>query len=182
MEAGQPHKAEEVVDVVLPASDEPAEVVQPSKQSLHPPATPIAPQFASVLRPASLAPVRRDQLDVVVFGELLVELVRVVGFIANQPRGQLVEEAAGQNCLHKLTLGRRSAVDSNGERKTVASGNSEDLGALAAPRGAHREAPFFALAKVASTNASFKFNWPRWCKCRASTANASSNWPLRTHC
>ena len=151
-------------------------------KSLSTPTTPVAAQFASILRLASLAPVRRNQLDVVIFREFLVERVRVVGFVPDEPRRQLVEEASGKNLLHKLALGRRSAIDSNGERKTVTSGDSEDLRALAATGGADGEAPFFALAKVASTNASSRFNRPRWCKCRASTASACSSWPLRTHC
>jgi len=48
-----------------------------------------------------------------------------------------------------------------GERKTVSSSDSDDLRALAATGRADGEAPFLALAKVASTNASSKFNWPR---------------------
>src|SRR5512136_1818968 len=154
VEAGQPHEAEEGVDVVLPAGDEAAEVVHPGEESLHAPATPIATQFAPVLRLAPLAPVRRDQLDAVVCGEFLVERVRVVGFVPDEPRRQLVEKASGKNLLHQLALGRRSAIDSNGERKTVTSGDSDDLRPLAATGGADSKAPFFALAKVASTNAS----------------------------
>jgi hypothetical protein len=95
--------------------------------------------------------------------------------------GQLVEEASGQNSFHKLALGMRSALDRYGERKTVASGDSDDLGALAAPRGTDREAPFLALAKVASTNASSRLSLPRSCRCLASSRSASTNLPSRTH-
>jgi len=68
--------------------------------------------------------------------------------------GQFVEETAGKNLFHKLALGRRSALHRYGERKTVSSGDSDDLRALAATGRADCEAPFLALAKVASTNAS----------------------------
>ena len=91
--------------MVLPASDQAAETVHPGKQPLDLPATAIAAQLSPILRLAAPPPVRRDQLDVVRFGEFLVELVRVVGFVADEPGGQLVEEASGKNLLHKLALG-----------------------------------------------------------------------------
>jgi hypothetical protein len=50
------------------------------------------------------------------------------------------------------------------------------------PDGADSEAPFLAPAKVASTNASSRFSFPRWCRCRAGRFSASSSFPLRTHC
>jgi hypothetical protein len=70
----------------------------------------------------------------------------------------MVEEASGQNVFHKLALGRRSAVDRYGERKTVISGDSNDFRALAATGGTNGEAPFLAPAKVGSTNASSRFS------------------------
>ena len=106
----------------------------------------------------SALPVRCDQFDVVFVSEFLVERVGVVGFVADEAGGQFVEEAAGENLFHKLALGRRSALHRYGERKTVSSGDSDDLRALAATGGADGEAPFLALAKVAPTNASSRFN------------------------
>ena len=125
----------------------------------------VATQLASVLSSCCAAAVGRDHFDPVLSGELLVERVRVVGFVADEPRREFVEEASGKNFFHKLALGWRSAFDRYGERKTVTSGDSDDLRALAAAGGADRKAPFFALAKVASTNASSRFNWPRSCRC-----------------
>jgi hypothetical protein len=40
--------------------------------------------------------------------------------------------------LHKLTVGRRSALDRYGERKTIARGDSEDLCAFGMTRGGRR--------------------------------------------
>jgi len=111
-----------------------------------------------------------------------VERVGVVGFVADWAGGQFVEETAGKNLFHKLALGRRSALYRYGERKTVSSSDSDDLRALDATGRADGEAPFLALAKVASTNASSKFNWPRSYKRCASRRNATSSFPLRTHC
>src|ERR1700731_2524626 len=79
-----------------------------------------------------------------------------------------------------MALGWRSAFDRYGERKTVISGDNDDLGAFAAAGRANGEAPFLAFAKVASTNASSRFNFPRLYRCAASSFSASSSLPLRT--
>ena len=175
-------EAEEVLDVVFPSSDESAEVVHPREEPLHSPSFAVAAQFTGVLTFTAVAPVGRDHLDAELVLERAIERVRVVGFIADEPGGKFVEEASSQNVLHKLALGRRCAVDRYGERKTVISGDSDDLRALATAGWADRKAPFLALAKVASTNASSRFSFPRSCRCRASSFSACSNFPLRTHC
>lgn len=105
MDAGELHEAEEVLDVVFPARDESAEVVHPGKQPLHSPASPVTTQWASVLRLASVAPIRRNHFNVVLFGEFIVELVRVVRLVADEPGREFVEEASRKNLLHKLALG-----------------------------------------------------------------------------
>jgi len=153
-------EAEEVFDVELPTRDEPAEVVHPGEEAFYLPAFLVTPKLAPILRFASVTAVRGDHLDAVFVFEFLVELVGVVCLVADQSCGQVVEKASGKNFLNKLALGRRSARDRYGERKTVASGDSDDLRALAPARGADREAPFFALAKVASTNASSRLSLP----------------------
>jgi hypothetical protein len=60
---------------------------------------------------------------------------------------------------------------------TVTRGDSDDLGALATLGRAGCEAPFLALAKVASTNASSRCNLPRSCRCLASKRSASTTCP-----
>lgn len=81
----------------------------PRTSALFPPgcgcAAAVTTQFATVLRLASLAPIRRDQLNVVLFDECFVELVRVVGLVADEPGREFVEEASCKNPLHKLALG-----------------------------------------------------------------------------
>jgi len=151
-------EAEEILDVIFPSGDKAAEVVQPCKEPLDFPAPAVAAQFAAILTTAPVAPVGRDHLDAVFLMEPAVERVRVVGLVTDEPGGEMVEEVSGQNVFHKLALGRRSAVDRYGERKTVISGDSNDFRALAATGGTNGEAPFLALAKVASTNASSRFS------------------------
>lgn len=168
--------------MVFPSGGESAEVLQPGEEPFDLPSPAIAPQSASVLCfPSAVGAVGRDHLDAIL-PHLRVQCIRVVGLVADQPFRQLVEEASGQNSFHKPTLGRRSAFDSDGERKTITRGDSDDLGALAALRRTDGEAPFLALANVASTKASSRFSLPRSCRCRASRRKASTNLPSRIHC
>jgi hypothetical protein len=183
MKAGEVDEAEEVFDVVFPSGHQTPEVMHPGEEPLHFPASAVAAQLATVLGNAfAPAPIGGNQFDAVLGGELFIERVRVICFVADEPCREFVEKTSGKNLFHKPALGRRSALHRYGERKTVTSGDSDDLGPLAAARGPNREAPFFALAKVASTNASSRFNLPRACKYRASNFSASSSLPERIHC
>ena len=176
-------EAEEVFDVVLPAGDESSEGVHPGEEPLDFPAAAIASQRSSILGlPFTVGAVGRDQLDAVLCGKLLVERIRIVGLVADEPGRELVEKASGKNLFHKPALGRRSALDRYGERKTVVSGDSDDLGTLAATGGADGKAPFLALANVASTNASSRLSLPCSYSRRASNLSACSSFPERTHC
>ena len=176
------YEAEEVFDVEFPSCDESAIVLHPGKEPLDFPSAAIAAQRTAILGLAlAVGAVGRDHHDAV-FAHLGVERIRVVGLVADEPFGQFVEEASGQNSFHKPALGRRSAFDRYGERKTIARGDSDDLGALAAFGRTDSEAPFLALANVASTNASSRFNLPRSFNWRASKRNTSTSLPSRTHC
>src|ERR1035437_8466941 len=182
VEAGEVDEAEEVLDVIFPSGNESAEVVHPGEEPLHFPSSLVAPQLASVLRLSAPAPVGRDQLDAVRLFELLIESVRVVGFVSDKLFGEFIEEASGEDLFDKLAFVGRSALDRYGERKTVISGDSDDLRPLAAPGGADGKPPFFALAKVASTNASSRLSLPCSRRCRARSLRAPSSFPDRTHC
>ena len=181
MDAGELDKSEEVFDVELPPSDESVEVVHPGEEPFDLPSLLIA-TLAPVLGFASVAAVGGDHLNAVFVLELLVELVRVVRLVSDQSGREFVEKASGKNFLNKLILGRRNARDRYGERKTVASGDRDDLRALAPARGADRKAPFLALAKVASTNASSRLSLPCSYSNRARKRKASSSLPVRIHC
>ena len=152
--------SEVVFDVVLPSIHEPAEVVHPCEQALDLPSFPVASQRAAILCFAAFAAVRRNHLDSIVLCQLSVEPVGVIGLVADQSGGKFVEEAGGKGVFYELAFCRRSAFNSNGEWKTVISGDSDDLRALPAAGGANGEAPFLALAKVASTNASSRLSLP----------------------
>ena len=93
VKAGKVDKAEEVLDVIFPSSDEAAEVVHPGKEPLHFPAFSIAAELAAILSSAfASAPVRSNQFDPILVLEFGVERVRVVGLIADEACRELVEK------------------------------------------------------------------------------------------
>lgn len=105
--AGQLQHAEKVLDVILPAGDEPAGVVQPGEEAFDLPATTGATQRASILsRGATAAAMPGDHLDVVLFAQDLIEDVAVVAAIADQSVGEFREEAGVEGGGHEVRLMR----------------------------------------------------------------------------
>lgn len=136
-------EAEKVLDMEFAPGDQPAVVLHPGEESLNLPSTAIAAQRTAILCLAFAAgPGERYHLDAV-FIDLLVERVRVVGFVTDEPLWQLVEEASGQKSFHNLAVGRRSAFDGDGERKTVTRGDCDDLGSLTALGGPTSKPPIW---------------------------------------
>ena len=84
----------EVLDVPLPAHDQPTGVVQPGKEAFdHPP--PLIPTERSAIlrgRPHAVGFVRRDEIEGVRALQLRVERVGVVRLVADQPWGIRLEE------------------------------------------------------------------------------------------
>ena len=142
MHATQAHHAKEVLDVVLPADHQPTEMMQPGEQSFHAPTSSIPTQGATILgwRPAFSA-MRGDHPHAIALGQLSVQAVAVVGLVADQSRRER-EEAVSEDAVDELALMRRSAFDTNGERKTVIIGESDDFRSLAAFGGPDRQALF----------------------------------------
>ena len=116
------------------------------------------------------------------FGQIAVQSVTVIGFVADQSRRERVEEAVPEDSFDKLTFVRRSAFDTNGERKTVIIGKSDDFRSFVAFGGPDREAPFFAPVKEASIKASSRSSFPRACNSSARPCKMRSSLPARTHC
>lgn len=92
--AGQLQHAEEVLDVILPAGDQPAGVVQPGEESFDLPATAGSTQGAPILgRRATPSAMPGDHLDPVLLAQDVIEGVAVVAAIADQSLRELREEA-----------------------------------------------------------------------------------------
>lgn len=67
--------------------------LHPCKERLHLPSLLVAAQGAAILRLEAFATIRRNHCDAVVFGNVPVESIRVVGLVVDQPGGEFVEEA-----------------------------------------------------------------------------------------
>jgi hypothetical protein len=141
--------------VVLPADHQPTEVMKPSKKSLHSPTPAVAPQGTAILsRLPALSAMRSDHRDAIALGQISIQAVAVVGFVADQSCRKRVEKTLREDSFDKLAFVRRSAFDTNRERKTVIIGESDDFRPLAALGRPDREAPFLAPVKEASIKAS----------------------------
>jgi hypothetical protein len=137
--------AEEVFSVILPANHQTTRPVQPSKESFHAPTSAVAAERATVLcEPLAIAFVRSDQRDIVGCQQVVIEGITIIGGVANQSFRKFVEEALPEDFFDQLAFVRRSALDTNGERKTVISADGEDFRALAALGRPDGNAPFFA--------------------------------------
>ena len=85
---------------------------------------------------------RSDHLNAVALGKSTIQTVAVVGFVADRSRGEGVEEAQPEDPTTSWLFVRRSAFNTNSERKTVIIGESKDFRHLAAFGRPDREAPF----------------------------------------
>ena len=105
--AGQLEHPEEILDVILPAGDESARVVEPGEEAFDLPATAGAAQRASILggRPTTPA-MPGDHLDAVAIAEDPIERVAVVAAIADQARRELREEARVEGSGDEMGLMR----------------------------------------------------------------------------
>lgn len=140
--------AEEFFDMVFPSGDEAAEVVHPGEEPFDLPAFSVAAKRSSILCFAAIPAVGCDHLDAVFGFECCVERVRVIGLVADQPRGEFVEEAAGEHFFDKVAFRRRSALHRYGDWKTVISGDSDDLRALARRVGPTARPPFLRSRRL----------------------------------
>ena len=126
---------------------------------------------------------RCDHLDAIAVGQLSIQAVTVIGFVADQSCREGVEEAVSEDAFDKLAFVRRSAFDTNGKRKTVIIGESDDFRPLCRVwLGPTARPPFFAPVKEASIKASSSCSFPWACNSRASTRKMRSSLPSRTHC
>src|SRR3984885_4582814 len=182
--AGKLNHPEEIIWVVLPASDDATIIMEPGKQTLAFPATTIPAQGAAVLgdRSAPVPAMRRDQFHAELFAYPLIQRIAVVRFIADQSLRDFAEESALERGFNKRGFIRRSADHVHGDRKTMAVCDCHDFAAFAAFCRADTRAPFLAELKLASIKASLRSSFPRSRRSSASVCSKRSNSPERCHC
>src|SRR5512134_3624167 len=92
-DASELEEAEEVLGVSLVAGDESAEVLEPGEEALDLPAPAVAAEGTAVLGLELAAPeVGRDELDASLLPQPRIEAVAVVGTVADQSVGGVLEE------------------------------------------------------------------------------------------
>ena len=95
--------------MVLPADHQPTKMMEPSKKPFHSPTPAVAPQGTAILRrrPA-LSAMGCDHLDAVTLGQVPIQTVTVVGFVADQSRREGVEEAVSEDAFDELAFVREA--------------------------------------------------------------------------
>src|SRR5271166_883810 len=168
----------------FPARDQATEVLQPGKEPLDSPSSACAPQTAAILGrlAAAIVPMGSDQLHAVVRAQPPCQRRAVIGLVADQSLGWRREEALLECGFDEPDLMRSSAGHVHGERKTMAVCDRHDVAAFSAAIVAHSRAPFLALLKLPSMNASERSNLPRSRKSSASFCRMRWSWPVRCHC
>jgi hypothetical protein len=173
---------EEVVGVPFPSGDDAPKVMKPREEPLYFPTPPATSKRPAVLRTVlTIGAVRRDQFDAVGGGEMSIERVAVVPFVADQSCWELADESRRERRVDEGDFMRRSAGHVDGDRKTMAVANRHDFAALTAASRADGGAPFFAELKLASMKASLRSSFPRSRRSSASRCNTRSSRPLRCH-
>jgi hypothetical protein len=169
--------------VILPADDQTAKVMQPSKQTLDLPTAAVAAQLAAVLgvRLAAIMLMRSNPLDALLL-QFVIQRIAVVGAVTDQPLRRCRRETLLEGGFDEPSFMRRSACNPHGNRKTMAVRNCHDLGPFAAACWTNSTAPFLALVKEASINVSARSKPPRAIKSWARARNNSTSTPARTHC
>ena len=122
-------KALESQSGFFPADAEPAIVLQPGDGAFDSPAPLVSAQRSSVLSDGTVGPIRRDHFNAL-DGQLRVELVAVVGFIANDALGSFGAEHEAEEFLDEAAfvgIGRRGA---HGQRQSARIDQNHDFNAL----------------------------------------------------
>jgi hypothetical protein len=166
---------------MLVAGDNSTKAHHPGEEPFDVPATAVPAQRSTVLRLVSaIASVRRNHFDPAL-GELCVERVTVVGLVADQLFGELVEEGSVECVGDEERFMALTTRNPDGDRKAMAVCHRHDLGRFAASSNSNLKTPLFAPACVPSMYASVRSSFPRARKSSASVVRMRSKTPSRSH-
>ncbi len=159
-------------DGTVIADDQAAEIAEPGQGSFHLPATPVTAQRPSLLR-ARLAAIPAVRCDPFASSgrQPFAQWVAVVsaigyhplGFLARPPSAMSPGHADRRECFfHEPDFLRGRRVKLLCQRNTLAVDHHHPLRALAALGFSDFRAPFFAGAKLPSSNDSLQWSCSRW--------------------
>ena len=155
--------------ITIPANNQSAIISEPGESSLNFPSAFISSQLTAVMVFLLLVimPIRANQFNTST-SQTLTKRVAVITFISNNPFGIFPWTAAAfawhsnvvQRFLEELDFRRGRRVQVVSKRNTLAVDHHHPLRALAPLGLTDAFTPFFAGAKLPSTNASDQSNWP----------------------
>ena len=156
-------------NITIPADHQSAIISEPRESSLNFPTPFITSQLSAIMVFLFLvvAPVRADQFNTTCL-KFLSQRITVVALVSNQTLWFLARSASFfswhgnsiQRFFEELDLRRGRRVQVVSKRNTLAVDHHHPLRALAPLGFTDALAPFFAGAKLPSTNASDQSNWP----------------------
>lgn len=152
------------------------EVIEPGEASLHLPSALVPAKRPSILGLGTPCTVRSDHADLPAL-ELAIELIAIVGLVANEHFGQFLHETRGQRLGHQLHFVGAGSEGPYGDRKTSSVCDDHDLGAFTSLSRADMEPPFLALEKVPSMKHSVMSIFPRRLRSCAKTHSTLSHTP-----
>ena len=172
----------EDVDMPLVAHQQSSIVARPGDRSFDLPATPVPPQFTSILRRRALpsSPVRTHKIEAASFQPLTMR-VAVIGSIGDQRDLAADHSHFRDEVFDQRDLRGRSTRGPARHGNTLAINQKHPLGSLAALGFSDAEPPFFAGENVPSTNSSSQFSG---CWSSSSSRNAfqtASSTPQSAH-
>ena len=175
-------ESREVFRMILPPDNEAAEVVEPGEKPLNLPTPFVSAERSPVLCPPNPVPsIGRDHLSPVLFGNLFVERIAIVSFVADESLRIARHPKTIESVLDQGHFSRRSAFRPSGDRKTIAVNDCHDLGSLAPLCLPDLAPPFFAETKVPSIKHSSRLSPPRSRRSLARATRRSSKNPSFLH-
>ena len=167
--------------MVFITNNQPPKVLQPCKQPLDFPAFAIPSHRSAVLRfwPLTIFLMRYNQRHIPFIQKLIIQFIRIIGFVTDQSFRQLIQHARIQRLINQRYFMRRSAACVQGERNTFSVAKAHDFGAFAPFGLANAQTPFYAGASVPSINPSLRSMPPRSRKSSANATSTFSKTPLR---
>jgi len=156
-------------NIAIPSNDQSAIISEPGEGSFNLPAAFITSQLAAimVLLLLIVAPVRANQFNAST-SQTLSKWVAIVTFVSNQPLRSFSWTTSAfswhadvvQRLFEEFDFARGRRVQVVSKRNTLAVDHHHPLRAFAPLGLTNTFTPFFAGAKLPSTNASDQSNWP----------------------
>lgn len=139
------NEAEEVLGPALPSSRESTPALEPGEEALDFPAAFVSTELPSIgLEATGVALVGRDEVDVALVLQTLMQHSTSPSFVSNQSRRQLSYESRIESSLGENAVVSVSSINMDSERKTISVCNRHEFRRVPCATAADAGPPFFA--------------------------------------